>query len=81
MCCANLVKTSCKPRKNIVTIQDVPQAVKNDIDYILSQDPRPAYQKDPLREYKLDYAGYTVTFCVNEEGESRIAQIKKIEKL
>ena len=59
----------------------LPLSVKDDIEYILSQDPRPAYQHDSQREYKLDYAGYTVTFCVNEERESQIAQIKKIEKL
>ncbi|MEE0859996.1 MAG: tRNA (N6-threonylcarbamoyladenosine(37)-N6)-methyltransferase TrmO [Paludibacteraceae bacterium] len=59
----------------------LPLSVKDDIEYILSQDPRPAYQHDSQREYKLDYAGYTITFCVNEERESQIAQIKKIEKL
>jgi hypothetical protein len=59
----------------------LPLSVKDDIEYILSQDPRPAYQHDSQREYKLDYAGYTITFSVNEEGDSRIAQIKNIEKL
>ena len=73
----NLVKTSCKPRKNIVAIQEVPQVVKNDIDYILSQDPRPAYQKDPLREYKLDYAGYRVTFTVRD-NELRVKSLEMI---
>lgn len=34
-----------------------------DLNEILSQDPRPAYQDDPDREYKLDYDGYNVTFC------------------
>lgn len=32
--------------------------------YILEQDPRPGYQDDPEREYKMDYAGYKVTFRV-----------------
>ncbi len=35
-----------------------------DLTEILSQDPRPAYQDDPNREYKLDYGGYNVTFFV-----------------
>ena len=35
-----------------------------DLTEILSQDPRPAYQDDPEREYKLDYGGYNVTFFV-----------------
>jgi len=45
--------------------------------YILSQDPRPAYQDDPDREYKMDYAGWTVTFVVKEAN----VIVKKIEKM
>lgn len=55
--------------------------IKEEIEYILSQDPRPAYQHDSQREYKLDYAGYKVTFCVNEEELSSMVQVKKIKKL
>lgn len=55
--------------------------IKEEIEYILSQDPRPAYQHDSQREYKLDYAGYKVTFCVNEEELFSMVQVKKIEKL
>ena len=47
-----------------------------DIEYILSQDPRPGYQDDPEREYKMDYAGWKVTFCV----QNGTVLIKKIEK-
>ena len=50
--------------------------VKNEMEYILSQDPRPAYQDDPEREYKLDYAGYTITFIVNRQE----VIVKKLEK-
>jgi len=50
---------------------------KEEVSYILSQDPRPAYQDKPQREYKLDYSGYTVTFTV--EGQTVIVQ--KIEKI
>ena len=45
--------------------------------YILSQDPRPAYQDNPEREYKLDYAGYTVTFVV----KAHKVVVRKIEKI
>ena len=31
---------------------------------ILRQDPRPAYQNDPERIYKMSYAGFTVAFSV-----------------
>jgi len=49
---------------------------KAELEYILSQDPRPAYQDDPDREYKMDYAGYTVSFSVNKQT----VLVKKIEK-
>ncbi len=39
-----------------------------EIEEILSQDPRPAYQDDPKRVYKLDYAGWHVEFRV--EGDT-----------
>lgn len=51
--------------------------ILRDLEYILSQDPRPAYQEDPEREYKMDYAGYKVTFSV----EGRKVIVKKIEKI
>ena len=50
---------------------------KEALTYILGQDPRPGYQNDPEREYKLDYAGYTVTFTV----ETQKVLVKKIEKI
>ena len=60
-------ETSIRPAKN--TLQE--------IYYILGQDPRPGYQDDPEREYKLDYAGYTVTFFVKKQT----VFVKKIEKV
>lgn len=59
--------TSTKPRADLVS----------EICYILSQDPRPAYQDDPEREYKMDYAGYRVTFVV---ADGKVV-VKKIEKI
>ena len=56
---------------------DVPEDVWRDIQYILRQDPRPAYQDDPEREYKMDYAGFRVTFVV----ENGTIFVKKIEKM
>ena len=49
---------------------------ERDVEYILRQDPRPGYQDDPQREYKLDYGGRTITFCV----ENQRIIVKKIEK-
>ena len=55
---------------------DVPEGVWEDIKYILSQDPRPGYQDDPEREYKMDYAGWKVTFKV----QNGVILVKNIEK-
>lgn len=52
---------------------------KHAVEYILSQDPRPGYQDDPAREYKLDYAGMTVTFVV-QEGIVVVKNIQKMQK-
>ena len=49
-----------------------------EIDYILRQDPRPGYQNDPEREYKMDYAGWRVTFRVNSNSVAVVCQISKI---
>lgn len=62
-----------------------------DVSYILGQDPRPGYQDDPNREYKIDYAGYTVTFVVvdrsakessdgGKEQREQVVVVKNIEK-
>ena len=54
----------------------LPRDTKDAITYILAQDPRPAYQDDPEREYKMDYGGYTITFSVKKQ----VVVVKKIEK-
>ncbi|MBR2165184.1 MAG: tRNA (N6-threonylcarbamoyladenosine(37)-N6)-methyltransferase TrmO [Paludibacteraceae bacterium] len=56
---------------------DIDKDIEKDILYILSQDPRPGYQDDPQREYKLDYAGYCVTFVV-EDTRVIVKNISKI---
>ena len=45
------------------------------IEEILSQDPRPGYQEDPERVYKLDYAGWHVEFRV--EGD--VVKVESVE--
>lgn len=54
----------------------LPRDTKDAITYILAQDPRPAYQDDPEREYKMDYDGYTITFSVKKQ----VVVVKNIEK-
>ena len=52
---------------------------QDEVSYILRQDPRPAYQDDPNREYKMDYAGWCVTFFV-QKGTIFVKKIEKITK-
>ena len=58
------------------------ECIKEDLEYILSQDPRPGYQDDPEREYKLDYKGWTVTFKVRGDTVLvlKIAKLNKISE-
>ena len=49
----------------------------DEVEYILCQDPRPGYQNDPEREYKMDYAGWRVTFKVRENK----VIVRKIEQI
>lgn len=65
------------PAKYPSTSPIIPAQTKADIEYILSQDPRPAYQDDPSREYKMEYAGYRVTFVVQDQT----VVVKKVEKM
>ena len=50
---------------------------KAEMEYILRQDPRPGYQNDPEREYKMDYAGFRVTFKVS----AKTVIVLKIEQI
>lgn len=74
-----LISRKCLDNGSILPrewLDDVEEKWVRDVEYILSQDPRPAYQDDPEREYKMDYAGYTITFSVNKQ----VVVVKKIEK-
>ena len=82
-CQGDLGLTSAEKPANNVEISRLQRAnhallsgLKDDIEYILRQDPRPAYQNDPERVYKMDYAGYTISFLVKEQT----VFVKKIEK-
>ena len=61
--------------------------VKDDIEYILSQDPRPGYQDDPEREYKMDYAGWRTIFKVqsdkvqSDKGQGTKVVVLRIERI
>ncbi|MGN0968036.1 MAG: tRNA (N6-threonylcarbamoyladenosine(37)-N6)-methyltransferase TrmO [Oscillospiraceae bacterium] len=45
----------------------IPETDRTALTGVLAQDPRPAYQRDPEREYGLSFAGLEVHFRVNGE--------------
>lgn len=57
----------------------LPRDTKDALTYLLAQDPRPGYQEDPEREYKMDYAGWNVTFTVHAQ-EVHVKKVQKIQK-
>ena len=59
---------------------NVPERVAEDILYILRQDPRPGYQDDPERVYKMDYGGWRVEFKVNLKSQIYIRSIYKVNR-
>ena len=59
---------------------NVPERVAEDILYILRQDPRPGYQDDPERVYKMDYGGWRVEFKVNLKSHIYIQSIYKVNR-
>ena len=57
----------------------LPRDTKDALTYLLAQDPRPGYQEDPEREYKMDYAGWNVTFTVHAQ-EVHVKKVQKLQK-
>ena len=64
-------------RSRLVNGSELTREWLDAVSYVLAQDPRPAYQDDPAREYKMDYGGYTITFFV----ENETVYPKNIEKV
>ncbi len=61
------------------TLRTAAQAARYNIEglcEVLSQDPRPAYQHDAGRVYRLDFAGRTVSFTVAETAESQSGTVQ-----
>ncbi|MCH5323725.1 MAG: tRNA (N6-threonylcarbamoyladenosine(37)-N6)-methyltransferase TrmO [Eubacterium sp.] len=49
-------------------ISVVPENLREGLVQLLSQDPRPAYQNDPERVYKMDIAGFNISFSVQDNS-------------
>ena len=57
----------------------LPATLQQALEEILAQDPRPAYQHDPKREYRLEFGGVRVFFVV-AEGVVRVQKVEKTTK-
>ncbi len=68
------------PEKNFLD-HNLDKSLKRDFEYILAQDPRPAYHNNPAREYKVDYAGWRVRFKVKEENDSHEVFVTGLERV
>ncbi len=62
---------------DLLVANGVPESVARDVAYILCQDPRPAYQNDPFREYKMDYDGWKVSFRVGSDSRVYILSLTR----
>ncbi len=56
--------------------EDISQDLINCITEIITEDPRPAYQNDPERVYKMSYSGYSVSFFVTD-GHATVTEISE----
>lgn len=53
----------------------IPEEKREIIKQILAQDPRPAYQDDPQREYGMAYGGMEIKFTVKEQ----VLKVRQVE--
>ena len=59
-------------------LSEIPEDKRQALVDVLAQDPRPAYQKDPGRQYGLTFAGYDVRFCVRD-GTLTVTEVVKVK--
>ena len=48
-------------------LERIPQALQRPLEEVLAEDPRPGYQHDPQRVYKMAFGGLQVHFTVDGE--------------
>ena len=59
-------------------LENVPEDHRKTLKQVLAQDPRPSYQNDPERIYRMGYAGLEVRFQVSK-GKLKVCDVFKIE--
>lgn len=53
--------------KHLLKIQKITPQMQNELEQVLSLDPRPAYQDDEHRIYKMKFSGLDVSFTVQQD--------------
>jgi len=59
-----------------VLLSIIPENKRETLKNVLAEDPRPSYQDDPEREYGMSYAGFEVSFKVND-GILTVTNVKQ----
>ena len=55
-------------KDQLIKSNELNQQTVDELEQVLSLDPRPAYQNDPMRVYGMKFANLDVKFCVDELG-------------
>ena len=58
----------------------IPQRLVEPVKGILAEDPRPRYQDDPEREYRMEYSGYEIAFTVPQKDTVLVTGFTKIHQ-
>ena len=69
-------KRRCEVVCEKAVLETLPENLRDALIEVLSEDPRPAYQSDPNRVYKMSFGGYRISFKV----ENTTLSVLNIEK-
>lgn len=69
-------KRRCEVVCEKAVLEILPASLRDALIEILSEDPRPAYQSDPDRIYKMSFGGYRISFKV-EDATLSVLNIEK----
>ncbi|NNG82418.1 tRNA (N6-threonylcarbamoyladenosine(37)-N6)-methyltransferase TrmO [Acinetobacter sp. ANC 5378] len=62
-------------KQDLMKCQKLNEQLVNELEQVLSLDPRPAYQNDPERIYKMNFANFDVSFLVGLDHITVVALV------
>lgn len=62
-------------KQDLMECQKLNERLVNELEQVLSLDPRPAYQNDPQRIYKMNFADFDVSFLVGLDHITVVALV------